>query len=432
MIEIPIIDLASAEGQALIKEIELARTDRNDEVDATVKAILNEVATRGDEALFEFSAKFDKRELTAANIRLTKEYITEQSKLVPADLADSIREAAKRIEAYHSKQKFDTSFSMETLEGTLSQMVLPLNRVALYVPGGHTVYPSTVLMTAIPAKIAGVNEMVVLTPCRNGLEPVLASVFELLEIDEVYQIGGAQAVAAVAYGTDSIPQVDKVVGPGNSYVAAAKKQVYGLVDIDSIAGPSDVAIMADETTNPTWAALDLLSQAEHGSGDETAFLVTESREVAKNVHDALMAEIENSPRKEIFEKLSPNAITLFVAESRDKSIAFVNRIAPEHLEIMTSTYKDDLKKIRNAAAIFLGQHSPVPLGDYFIGTNHVLPTGGASRYASPLGVDSFRKRISVAEITRDGIESCSDHLSRFARSEEFVHHAIAVERRVGK
>ncbi len=432
MVTIPIIELASEVGQNLIKEIELARTDRNDEVDATVKAILAEVQARGDEALFEFSAKFDQRELTSANIRLTKEYIAEQAAKVPADLADSIREAATRIETYHTKQKFDTSFTIETQEGTLSQMVLPLNRVALYIPGGHTVYPSTVLMNGIPAKIAGVEEIVAVTPCRNGLEPVLAFVFDLLGISEVYQIGGAQAVAALAYGTESIAQVDKIVGPGNAYVAAAKKQVYGLVDIDSIAGPSDVAIIADESTNPVWAALDLLSQAEHGSGDETAFLVTESITVAQAVHAALIAEIENSPRQGIFEKLAPNAITLFVTQSRDKSIAFVNRIAPEHLEIMTANYKDDLRKIRNAAAIFLGQHSPVPLGDYFVGTNHVLPTGGASRYASPLGVDSFRKRISVAEISRVGIETCADHVSRFARSENFIHHAMAVERRVGK
>ncbi len=432
-ISIPVVSIQSEVGEALLHTIEQARTQRNDEVERAVREVLDGVSRDGDAALFAFTQKFENRKLTADTVRLTREQIRERAAEIEPALAESIKEAAKRIRAYHEKQKIDSSFELQTPEGTLSQIVLPLQRVGLYVPGGYTVYPSTVLMNGIPAQIAGVEEIVAVTPCRDGyLAPALAFVFDLLDIKEVYQIGGSQAVAALAYGTESVPAVDKIVGPGNSYVATAKKMVYGTVDIDSIAGPSEVAILADNSANPEWVALDLLSQAEHGSGDETAVLVTEDRAFAESVVAALHREIDNSPVTSVFEGLSDDAITVFIAEDRDESIKFVNKLGPEHLEIQTETYKDDLKKIRNAAAIFLGYHTPVAMGDYFVGTNHVLPTAAASRYASPLGVDSFIKRISVAEVTAEGLAGCADHVSRFARSENFVHHAMSVERRVQK
>ena len=430
-IEIPIVKLGSKNGDKILSEIENSRRSRDDEVEKAVREVLDNVAKNGDRALFEYCKKFDNRDLTAKNVRLQQKYISSQAQKIDKNLAKTIKEAAKRIFEYHEMQKIDASFSMKTNEGILQQKVLPLRRVGLYIPGGHTAYSSTVLMDAIPAKIAGVKEIVAVTPCRDGeLNPAVAFVFDLLEIDEVYQIGGSQAIAALAFGTKTIPAVDKIVGPGNSYVATAKKMVFGAVDIDSVAGPSDVSILADESANPVWVALDLLSQAEHGSGDESAFLVCESEDFAQKVKTALLDEIEKSPVKSIFGKLSKNAICIFVTQNREESAALVNKIAPEHLQIMTKTPEADLEKIENAAAIFLGDYSPVPVGDYFVGTNHVLPTGGAGRYASPLGVDDFRKRISVAKISQDGLKNCAEHISRFARAESFVHHALSVERRV--
>ncbi len=430
-ITIPVVSINSDEGKTLLHSIEEARVNRSDEVETAVREVLDNVQTKGDSALFAFTKKFEQRELTTETVRFSVEDIKARASEIDPELANSIKEAAKRIRAYHEKQKFDSSFELKTPEGTLSQLVLPLKRVGLYVPGGYTVYPSTVLMNGIPAQIAGVEEIVAVTPCRDGyLAPALAFVFDLLGIQEVYQVGGAQAVAALAFGTESIPAVDKIVGPGNSYVATAKKMVYGTVDIDSVAGPSEVAILADGTANPEWVALDLLSQAEHGSGDETAVLVTEDEEFAKKVIESLHVEIDNSPVTEVFERLSDDAITVFIAKDRSESIEFINKLGPEHLEIQTETYREDLTKIRNAAAIFLGYHTPDAMGDYFVGPNHVLPTAAASRYASPLGVDSFIKRISVAEVTKEGLAGCAEHVSRFARSEKFVHHAMSVERRV--
>jgi histidinol dehydrogenase len=432
-IDIPVLKISSTEGKAILADIEAGRDSRNDEVDSAVRTVLDSIRDGGDEALFSLAKKFDNRDLTSQTVRLSKEYIKSQAKKIDSKLAESIKEAAKRIEAYHKKQIRDGNFELETAEGVLSQIQLPLSRAGLYVPGGYTVYPSTVLMAGIPAIVAGVEEIVAVTPCRDGdLHPAIAFAFDLLNIYEVYQVGGAQAVAALAYGTESIKAVDKIVGPGNSYVATAKKMVYGTVDIDSIAGPSDIAILADSSANAEWVALDLLSQAEHGSGDETAVLVTEDEVFAQFVAEALKEEISISPVKDVFEKLPKNAIAIFVADSRKQSIEFINKLGPEHLEIITENPREDLKSVKNAAAIFLGQFTPVALGDYFIGTNHVLPTGGASRYASPLGVDSFLKRVSVAEVSQQGIDWCAENVSRFARSEGFVHHALSVERRVSK
>lgn len=431
MMKIPVVKIGTKESDRVIKAVETKRVSRGDEVNASVSKTLSDIEKDGDKALFAYTKKFDKVSLTAKTVRLTEKYISEQAEKVPAKLKKAIRESAKRIKAYHKKQKIDSSFSLKTEEGKLSQIIRPLARVGVYVPGGYTAYPSTVLMNIIPAQIAGVKEIVAVTPPRDGLDPAIAFVLKLLKVSEVYSIGGAQAVAALAYGTKTIRPVDKIVGPGNSYVAAAKKMVYGTVDIDSIAGPSEVCILADSSVDPSWVALDLLSQAEHGSGDETAVCVTESAAFAEKIKKAVLEEVEKSSVKEVFEKLPANAISIFIAKSRKESIAFVNGVASEHLQIMTKNPNDDLKYITNGSAIFVGANTPVALGDYFVGTNHVLPTGSAARYASPLGVDSFLKRISVAQISATGIKSAQPYVSQFARHEGFVHHAISVERRCG-
>jgi histidinol dehydrogenase len=287
-------------------------------------------------------------------------------------------------------------------------------------------------MDIIPAQIAGVEEIAVVTPPRDGLDPKIAFALDLLKVSEVYRVGGAQAVAALAYGTESIPAVDKIVGPGNAYVAAAKKLVYGAVDIDMIAGPSEVVILADSSVHPQWVALDLLAQAEHGSGNESALCIVENLASAQRIKACVLQEIARSPAKSVFERMKADGICIFLAGNREQSIALINNVAPEHLQLMTKDYKRDLEKIRNASAIFCGALAPVALGDYFIGTNHVLPTGRAARYASPLGVESFMKRMSVAEISETGLKKSAENVSILARAENFIHHALSVERRAGK
>ncbi|ERP31898.1 histidinol dehydrogenase [Chitinivibrio alkaliphilus] len=432
MKDIPIISYTSQEGKDLFARIEAERSARDTVVEERVNRIFEEIAAEKDAALFACCRRFDQRTLTGDTLCVSREEISRQAARVAPKLQETIRVAAERIEAYHARQVVDTSFSMETAEGTLSQRVLPLKRVALYIPGGYTVYPSTVLMNGIPARLAGVEEIVALTPCRNGeLAPEIAFVLEYLGITTVYQMGGAHGVAALALGTESVAPVDKIVGPGNAYVAAAKKQAYGRVDIDSIAGPSEIAILADACADPHWMALDLLSQAEHGSGDETALFVTEDRALVTAVHAALLKAMEESPTRSVFENLSDHAIVLVHTASRSESYAVLNNVGPEHLEIVTEDPAADLEHIYTAAAVFLGPYTPVPLGDYFVGTNHVLPTGGAGRYASPLGVPDFQKRISVAEVHAAGLKQCAPHVSRFARAEKFIHHAMTVEARTG-
>lgn len=431
-ITIPLVTIGSKEGKRVLNKIIEARTARNETAQKAVEKILNDIREKGDRSLFDYTRKFDKKPVTSRNVGINPEYLSAQAKKVPPELKATIKEAAQRIRAYHLKQKVNAEFSLKTAEGWLSQIVRPLGRVGVYIPGGYTTYPSTVLMDVIPALIAGVREIVAVTPPRDEFDPLIAYVLRFLKIREIYQVGGAQAIGALAYGTKSIPAVDKIVGPGNIYVAIAKKMVYGAVDIDMIAGPSEVAVLADKSADPAWVALDLLSQAEHGSGDETAVCVTEDRKYAERIKSRLIKEIERSSVKKVFKSLSPFAITIFIGKTRDESIELVNYLAPEHLQIMTKSYKNDLKNIKNAAAIFLGPYTPVALGDYFVGTNHVLPTGSAARYASPLGVDSFVKRISVAEVNASGLQKAAPHVSRFARAENFVHHALSVERRLSK
>jgi len=426
-IKIPIINYSSPRGRKYLQKITTSRITSNKKTTSLVEKILDDIRDNGDSALFRYTEKFDKVKLTARKMKITEEEISVSAKQVRPELKTAIDETAKRIDAYHRKQLRE-GFEFQSDEGTLGQIIRPLSRVGVYIPGGHTIYPSSVLMDIIPAQIAGVKEIVAVTPPRE-LDPGVAYALKLLNITEIYRIGGAQAIAALAYGTKTIKPVEKIVGPGNPFVATAKKLVYGVVDIDSVAGPSEVAIIADDSVDPTWVALDLLAQGEHGSGDELAICVCEDKEYAEKIAAALIREIESSPVKKVFQALPEHAITIFVASSRDESIALINDFAPEHLQIMTRNYREDLNKIKNAAAIFLGPYTPVALGDYFIGTNHVLPTGGAARYASPLGVDSFIKRMSVAEVTPEGLDLAAPFVSVFARAENFVHHALSVERR---
>jgi histidinol dehydrogenase len=426
--KIPIVKYATPAGKKLLATIDSARRTRDNSVTEVVNEILSAVKTQGDKALFEFSEKFDKVKLTSKSIRVSDKELKAAAQKAPSELKEVIRESADRIREYH-KQQVRGGFSIKTNEGTLSQIITPLNRVALYIPGGKTIYPSTVLMNAIPAQIAGVKEIVAVTPPRGELDPGIAFALTLLGITEIYKMGGAQAVGALAYGTKTIKRVDKIVGPGNSFVATAKRLVFGTVDIDSIAGPSEVVIIADKSVEPSWVAYDLLAQAEHGTGDELAICITEDESFAQEIVKATLEEIELSPCKDRFLALPDCAISVIVCGSRDESIALSNEIGPEHLQIMTKTCKSDVKKITNAAAVFLGKYAPVALGDYFIGTNHVLPTGGGARFASPLGVDSFTKRISVADITAEGLDFASPFVSTFARYENFIHHALSVEKR---
>lgn len=425
---IPVINYSTPAGKRYLQKIKTSRMTNNKKTTQLVEKVLENIRENGDKALFEYTEQFDKVKLTAKKMQVTRDQLDASAKLIRPELKSAIDEAAVRIKAYHQKQ-LRTGFDFQSKEGHLSQIFRPLSRAGVYIPGGHTIYPSSVLMDIIPAQIAGVKEIVAVTPPRDELDPGVAYALQLLEIKEIYRIGGAQAIGALAYGTKTIKPVDKIVGPGNPYVATAKKLVYGTVDIDSVAGPSEVAIIADRSVDQSWVALDLLAQGEHGSGDELAICVCEDKVLAAEIAKAVADEIETSPVKKVFQKLPEHAISIFYTESRDESIELVNDFAPEHLQIMTETCKKDLDKIYNAAAVFLGAYTPVALGDYFIGTNHVLPTGGAARYASPLGVDSFVKRISVAEVTAEGLDLAAPFVSTFARAENFIHHALSVERR---
>jgi histidinol dehydrogenase len=430
-IDIPVIDYTSRAGRKYLQTLLSLRQARDESIATRVAAVIGDIRSRGDAALFALTKKFDKVALTPGTVCIAQTEIASRAREVSPALARAMREAFKRIRAYHAKQK-PVGFALTTGEGILSQIYRPLRRVAVYVPGGHTVYPSSVLMNVIPARIAGVEEIVVVTPPRGKLDPGIAYALKLCAVTEVYRIGGSQAIAALAFGTETVRPVDKIVGPGNAYVAAAKRQVYGTVDIDSVAGPSEVVICADGSVSPEWVALDLLAQAEHGSGDEFAVCVTENISFARAIAAATEKAIEASPVRETLLNLPTSAITVFHTGSRSDSVAIVNAIAPEHLQIMTKTAAQDLTKIKNAAAVFLGPHTPVALGDYFIGTNHVLPTGGAARFASPLGVESFMKWMSVAKVGAAGLIKAAPYVSTFARAEKFVHHAMSVEQRAGQ
>lgn len=393
----------------------------------TVNEIINDVRENGDEALFSYTKKFDKVDIHSENIKVTEEEIEYAYQEVDQELIDIIRRAKTNIEEFHIKQK-QNSWIDTSKEGIiLGQKVIPIEKVGIYVPGGIASYPSTVLMDVIPAKVAGVKNIVIVTPPdKNGrvYSGTLVAAKEV-GVTEIYKVGGAQAIAALAFGTKSIPKVDKIVGPGNIYVALAKKAVYGHVSIDSIAGPSEILILADETANPKYVAADLLSQAEH---DELAssILVTTSRELAESVSKEVEIILETLSRKEIIKKSLNNYGYILIAKNMDEAIEVTNDIATEHLEIMTRDPFMVMTKIKNAGAIFIGEYSSEPLGDYMAGPNHTLPTNGTAKFFSPLSVDDFVKKSSIISYTKEALEKIHKDIETFALSEGFTAHAKSI------
>lgn len=396
--------------------------------EASVAAILADVKEKGDEAVFDYTKRFDGADINAENIVVTKDEIDEAYSLVDEQLVEVIRKALVNIREYHAKQKQYSWFD-STPNGTiLGQKVTPLNRVGVYVPGGKAAYPSSVLMNIIPAKVAGVSQIIMTTPPgKDGrVNPGTLVAANEAGVDVIYKVGGAQAIAAMAYGTDSIRKVDKIVGPGNIYVALAKKAVYGHVSIDSIAGPSEILVIADETANPRYVAADLLSQAEH---DEmaSAILITTSEELADKVSKEIDGFVAELSRSEIISKSLENYGYILIAKDIDESVETANEIASEHLEIVTKDPFTVMTKIRNAGAIFLGEYSSEPLGDYFAGPNHVLPTNGTAKFFSPLGVDDFIKKSSIISYSREALEPIHEDIIKFANAERLTAHANSIK-----
>ena len=393
-----------------------------------VNDIINNVRANGNAAIFDYTKRFDGADIDASNIRVTKEEIEEAYTLVDSELIDVIRKALVNIREYHEKQRQYSWFDSKPNGTMLGQKVTPLATTGVYVPGGKAVYPSSVLMNVIPAKVAGVEKIVMVTPPgKDGkVNPNTLVAANEAGADEIYKVGGAQAIAALAFGTESIPKVDKIVGPGNIYVALAKKAVYGYVSIDSIAGPSEILVLADETANPRYVAADLLSQAEH---DElaSAILVTTSKELAEAVSVEVDKFIEELSRKEIMTKSIENYGYILVAESLQDAIDAANDIASEHLEIMTKNPFEVMTKIKNAGAIFIGEYSSEPLGDYFAGPNHILPTNGTAKFFGPLSVDDFVKKSSIIYYSKEALEPISKDIIKFATSEQLTAHANSIK-----
>lgn len=399
----------------------------------TVQGIVDDVRDNGDSALFSYTKKFDKAEITADNVKVTQEEIDYAYTQVSPELLDVIRKAKKNIWEYHEKQKQYSWFDSKPNGTLLGQKVTALASVGVYVPGGKAVYPSSVLMNVMPAKVAGVEKIVMTTPCNAEGEVYATTLVAAKEagVDEIYKAGGAQAIAALAYGTESVPKVDKIVGPGNIFVALAKRAVYGHVSIDSIAGPSEVMVLADETANSRYVAADLLSQAEH---DEmaSAILVTTSEELAEKVSVQVDKFIDELSRKEIMRKSIANYGYILLADNMSDAIDAVNDIASEHLEIVTANPFDVMTRVKNAGAIFIGEYSSEPLGDYFAGPNHVLPTNGTAKFFSPLSVDDFIKKSSIIYYSREALEAVHTDIEAFAKAEQLTAHANSIAVRFEK
>lgn len=406
-----------------------ARSVPKTDVAGTVAEIIKNVRENGDEALFEYCEKFDKAQLSS--LAVTKEEIDEALSLVEPEFLEILEKAAKNIRKFHSRQ-VRNSFIINDEDGiVIGQKIIPVDRAGLYVPGGTAAYPSTVLMDAIPAKIAGCREVVMVTPpTKDGkVNPVILAAAYVAGIDRIFKVGGAQAIAALAYGTQSIPKVDKIVGPGNAFVAEAKKQVFGVVSIDMIAGPSEILIVADGKSNPAYVAADLLSQAEHDKM-ASAVLVTDSEELTRNVSTELEKQIPLLERREIArESIDVNG-KIIVADTLDAAIEIANEIAPEHLELCVDNPFDKLDSIRHAGSIFMGRNCPEALGDYFAGPNHTLPTSGTAKFSSPLSVDDFIKKTQYTYYTKDALKKVAFDVAAFAKKEGLTAHSKSAVIRV--
>lgn len=407
----------------------LLKRDPNNYTEYTsqVQEIVDGVKERGDEALFAYTEKFDGAKVIADNIRVTEEEIEAAMAQVPEELLAVMKTSMENIRRYHEKQKRNSWFDARPDGTILGQKITPLDSVGVYVPGGKAAYPSSVLMNIIPAQVAGVARIVMVTPPgKDGsVNPVTLTAAHLAGATEVYRAGGAQAVAALAFGTASIPRVRKIVGPGNIFVALAKKAVYGHVSIDSIAGPSEILVIADEKANPRYVAADLLSQAEHDQL-ASAILVTPSMELAKEVSRQAQEMTERLSRRDIIQASLDNYGYILVVENMKEAIQAANEIAPEHLEILTDNPFEVMTKIRNAGAIFMGPYSSEPLGDYFAGPNHVLPTNGTAKFFSPLNVDDFVKKSSIIYYSREALKEASQDIETFAKAEQLTAHANSI------
>ena len=393
---------------------------------SSVSKIVNDVAARGDKALFKYTAKFDGYNLTAATVEVTAAERKKALAQVKSKDLKVIKLAARRIENYHRHQIAQSFIIKKEVDVEMGQRILPLRRVGIYAPGGKASYPSTILMAAIPARIAGVEEIILVSPSKDGkLNPLIAAAAEISGVKRIFKIGGAQAIAALAYGTNTVPQVDKIVGPGNAYVAAAKKLVFGQVDIDMIAGPSEVIVIADKTANASFAAADMLAQVEH---DEmaAAVLLTNSENLAREVSLEIYKQLRTLLRKATAEKSLAKYGAIIITQSMEEAVDIANSFAPEHLELMVKEPKKVLDKVKNAGSVFLGSFTPEALGDYLAGTNHILPTGGTARFSSPLGVYDFYKRMSVLSFSQKAFKKLSSQTAHFARMEGLDAHAESV------
>ena len=401
--------------------------------EAAVGEILSNVRTNKDAALFKYTKDFDKADINASNIVVTKEEIEEAYTKVDPKLVNVIRKALKNIKEYHEKQKQYSWFDSKPDGTILGQKVTALSRVGVYVPGGKAAYPSSVLMNVIPAKVAGVEQIIMCTPPdhEGKVYPTTLVAANEAGVDVIYKAGGAQAIAAMAYGTESVPKFDKICGPGNIYVALAKKAVFGYVSIDSVAGPSEILVIADETANPRYVAADLLSQAEH---DEmaSAILITTSNELAQKVSDEIDGFLKELSRSEIISKSLDNYGYILLVDNIDDAVDAANEIASEHLEIVTKDPFNTMTKIKNAGAIFLGEYSSEPLGDYFAGPNHVLPTNGTAKFFSALSVDDFIKKSSIISYSRNALEEIHNDIETFATAEHLTAHANSIKVRFEK
>ncbi len=423
-----IITLSKESKLGLLNDL-LKRSPNNyGQYEAIVNDIIEKVKSEGDAAIFAYTKQFDKCELTAETIRVTEAEIAEAVNTIDPKLYTVMEKAAANIKAYHEKQVRNSWFDAKPDGTILGQKITPIGKAGVYVPGGKAAYPSSVLMNVIPAKVAGVGKVVMVTPpgADGKVNPGTLAAAKVAGVDEIYKVGGAQAIAALAFGTESIPKVDKITGPGNIFVALAKKSVYGHVSIDSVAGPSEILVLADETANPRYVAADLLSQAEH---DElaSAILITTSKELAEAVSEQVEVFISELSRTDIMRKSIDNYGYILVAETLEDAIDAANEIASEHLEVLTKNPFEVMTKIQNAGAIFLGEYSSEPLGDYFAGPNHILPTNGTAKFFSPLSVDDFIKKSSIISYSRNALAAVHEDIEFFAEKEGLTAHANSIK-----
>lgn len=423
-----IVALTKETRQTILDDL-LKRSPNNyTQYEATVNEIIENVRSKRDQAVFDYTLKLDGFVLTPENIKVARTEIEEAYTLLDQDLIEVIRQSAENIRTFHTKQLRNSWFDSKEDGTILGMKITPIAKAGVYVPGGKAAYPSSVLMNVIPAKVAGVGQIIMTTPpgADGRINPGTLVAADIAGVDAIYKVGGAQAIAAMAFGTESVPKADKITGPGNIFVALAKKAVYGYVGIDSIAGPSEILVLADETANPRYVAADLLSQAEH---DElaSAILVTTSKELAEQVSREVDGFVKELSRSRIIQKSLDNYGYILLAENMADAIDAANAIASEHLEILTKNPFDTMTRIRNAGAIFLGEFASEPLGDYFAGPNHILPTNGTARFFSPVNVDDFVKKTSIISYSREALEKVHENIERFAKSEGLTAHANSIK-----